>query len=221
MAYLEITDNGCGMDPVTISRIFDPFYTTKFTGRGLGMSVVHGIVRGHDGAVMVNSEPGQGTTITVYLPVSSSPSQSFPEKSDEPIDLNSEKHKTDNGPLSVLVVDDEPDVNGLICNILKKQGINTVSAFNGKQAVEMVNNHPDSFCLAIVDLTMPEMDGVETFRNLLQIRPNMRVIMASGYDADEIIKKFGAQSLPEHFLKKPFDYGSVTRLVDELISGLK
>lgn len=221
MAYLEVTDNGCGMDPVTISRIFDPFYTTKFTGRGLGMSVVHGIVRGHDGAVMVNSEPGQGTTITVYLPVSSSPSQSFPEKSDEPIDLNAEKHKTNNGPLSVLVVDDEPDVNGLICNILKKQGINTVSAFNGKQAVEMVNNHPDSFCLAIVDLTMPEMDGVETFRNLLQIRPNMRVIMASGYDADEIIKKFGAQSLPEHFLKKPFDYGNVTRLVDELISGLK
>ena len=221
MAYLEVMDNGCGMDPATISRMFDPFYTTKFTGRGLGMSVVHGIVRGHDGAVMVNSEPGQGTTVTVYLPVSSNPCQSSSGKSDEPTDLTGEKRNATNGPLSVLVVDDEPDVNGLICNILRKQGINTVSAFNGKQAVELLNNNPDSFGMAIVDLTMPEMDGVETFRNMVQIRPNIRVIMASGYDTDEIAKKFGAHNLPEHFLKKPFDYESVTKLVDELMAGLK
>ncbi len=219
MAYLEVLDNGCGMDSATISRIFDPFYTTKFTGRGLGMSVVHGIVRAHDGAIIVNSEPGQGTKITVYLPVSKNTHQSSLLQSPESSNSITLECQRVNGTILVLVVDDEPDVNELVCKMLTKQGVNTISAFDGKQAVEIFNSNPDSFCLVILDLTMPEMDGVETFKKIREIRSNIKVVMSSGYDADEVLKKFGAHNnLPDDFLKKPFNFESVSKVMAELAS---
>lgn len=220
MAYLEVRDNGCGMDSITIGRIFDPFYTTKFTGRGLGMSVVHGIVRGHDGAIIVDSEPGQGTRICVYLPVSGNTPKSSLQSAESSNSISPEC-QTVKGPTLVLVVDDEPDVNELVCKMLTKHDVNSISAFDGKQAVEIFNSNPDSFCLVILDLTMPEMDGVETFKKIKKIRPNIKVVVSSGYDADEVSKKFGDHNLPDNFLKKPFNFESVSRVIDELVSVVK
>ncbi len=210
MAYVEVTDNGCGMDPAIMDRIFDPFFTTKFTGRGLGMSVIHGIVRAHEGAIIVDSNEGSGTTIAVCLPVSGeiTPTTVMPSTP------NKDGNKADHFrfPHSVLIVDDEPAVNDLMRKILTSIGLNTVSAFNGKQALDIFSQNPDSFDIVIVDLTMPEMDGVETFKRISAIKHDIRVVMCSGYDEHAIIRKFDQDERPNAFLKKPYD--------NELLKGL-
>ena len=213
MVFIQVTDDGCGMDSTTIDRIFDPFFTTKFTGRGLGMSVIHGIVRGHDGAITVDSNLGSGTTITIYLPVSDDILESDESLKTPTTSKMMEKVCLQKESNSILVVDDEVEVNQLMIRILNKHGLNAIPAYNGKQALEIFEQTPESFCLVIVDLTMPEMDGVETFKRLKQIRPDINIILCSGYDEFEISPRFDKDLRPQAFLKKPFDYNTVRDLI--------
>lgn len=213
MVFIQVTDDGCGMDSTTIDRIFDPFFTTKFTGRGLGMSVIHGIVRGHDGAIIVDSNLGSGTTITIYLPVSDDILESDESLKTPTTSKMMEKVCLQKESNSILVVDDEVEVNQLMIRILNKHGVNAIPAYNGKQALEIFEQTPESFCLVIVDLTMPEMDGVETFKRLKQIRPDINFILCSGYDEFEISPRFDKDLRPQVFLKKPFDYNTVRDLI--------
>ena len=191
--YLEIADTGCGMDKGTLSRIFDPFFTTKFTGRGLGMAAVLGIVRGHKGAIKVYSEPNKGTSFKILLPASGKPAELFNHDS-----------LLDNwqGSGTVLLVDDEETVRGIGAEMLKELGFTTITANDGREAVEIFKATPD-IALVILDLTMPHLDGEQCFRELRQLKPDVKVIMSSGYNEQEVTRRFVGKGLAG-FIQKPY-----------------
>jgi two-component system cell cycle sensor histidine kinase/response regulator CckA len=219
MAYIKVIDDGCGMGAETINRIFDPFFTSKFTGRGLGMSVAHGIVKGHGGAITVQSEPGKGTTIAVYFPVSHETGNGRQETLTQPSVNGSQTDRvSESKKLSFLVVDDEQQVRELMVEILNLLGHKTFSAVDGKEAMEIFNNNPDIDIVAL-DLTMPEMDGVETFQRMIQIKPDVKVILCSGYSPEEIKVRFTKGCIPATFLKKPYGLSALKSAICQAIQS--
>lgn len=191
--YLEIADSGCGMDKTTMAKIFDPFFTTKFTGRGLGMAAVLGIVRGHKGAIKVYSEINRGTTFKILLPASSRPVELF----------NGTGHHDDwQGAGTVLLVDDEESVRGIGAEMLKELGFMVITAEDGREGVETFRNNP-GISFVILDLTMPHMDGEQCFRELRLLKPDVRVLMSSGYNEQEVTQKFVGKGLAG-FIQKPY-----------------
>ena len=171
---LTITDTGHGMDRATIDRIFEPFFTTKAPGEGtgLGLSVVHGIVRSHDGVIAVTSEPGHGTTFQIHFPVYEVRTPAF-GISAVPRPLG--------GHQRVLVVDDEPAVARSSARILERFGYGVTFHTDPTEALAAFREHPDAFDLVISDLTMPGLSGLELAREMLALRPGLPVILTSGY----------------------------------------
>jgi two-component system, cell cycle sensor histidine kinase and response regulator CckA len=181
------------MDDETQTKLFDPFFTTKFTGRGLGMAAVLGIVRGHKGAIKVYSELGKGTSFKILLPASSKPAKIF----------NHDNYKNDwKGEGKVLLVDDEETIRGIGREMLQEFGFTTITANNGREAVELFKQNPD-VAFVILDLTMPHMDGEQCFRELRQINSNVKVIMSSGFSEHEVTQKFAGKGLAG-FIQKPY-----------------
>ena len=190
-AQLRIQDTGCGMSAETVAQIFDPFYTTKDTGRGLGLAAVLGIVRSHGAALHVESVVGEGTTFDVYLPVS-----------DQPAD-RTESKPPPAGEGLVLVVDDEPVVREVAGQLLELLGYQTVLANGGRAAVELFRSRHREIDAVLLDLTMPELSGAETLGLLREIDPGARVVMMSGYPEPEVVTRAQASG-PVGFLQKPF-----------------
>jgi CheY-like chemotaxis protein len=194
--YLEINDNGCGMPPEVKARIFEPFYTTKFTGHGLGLAAVLGIVRSHNGAIKVYSEPGRGTTFKLLFPAIEDAAQPF----ENPVDEISAWR----GAGLALVVDDEETVRAVTARTLESLGFTPLTACDGAEGVRVFREHAGALRLVLLDLTMPHMDGEEAYREFYRINPDVPVVLMSGFTEKDTIDRFAGKRLAG-FIQKPFD----------------
>jgi CheY-like chemotaxis protein len=178
---LEVSDTGCGIAPEVLHRIFEPFYTTKFTGRGLGLAAVQGIVRSHEGLLDVVSQPGAGTSVRVWLPVSERPARS-PAGAFEP--PTSERG-------TVLIIEDEAAVRDVLARLVERLGYTPVLASDGAAGMEVLRRGLPMARAVLVDVTMPGMNGVEVARAISRTQPDVPVILMSGYSADEVTMRYG------------------------------
>jgi CheY-like chemotaxis protein len=193
--YLEVIDTGCGMAPETLDRIFEPFYTTKFTGRGLGLSALMGIVRGHKGALSVRSQASRGTSFKVYFPAQ-------PEELLAASGVQGVEVAAPSGGL-ILVVDDDETVRAVARQTLEMKGFEVMEARDGRFGVEAVTAHGSEIALVLLDMTMPHMGGHAAFRAMRDIQPGLRVILSSGYSEAEALDRFEGQGL-NGFIQKPY-----------------
>ncbi len=196
--FLEVEDEGCGMAPETIEQMFDPFFSTRFTGRGLGLSSVAGIVRANRGAVAVSSKPGEGAVVQVLFPAAGAPIRPVEPAAGEPdpdIPIQG----------AVLLAEDEEKVRNTCKAMLERIGFHVFAAADGAEAVEIFRVYDKEIVCVLCDLTMPRMNGWETLRAIDEIRPGAPVILASGYEEEEVMSG-DHPVLPRAFLHKPYQW---------------
>jgi len=221
---LEVSDTGCGIPSDRISRIFDPFYSTKFSGRGLGLPVVLGIVRGHRGIIHLYSEPGTGTTFKILFPRVADTGDIPPgsrylqvtEPSSE--EETSEKESVDErARAKVLVADDELPVRQVMREVLERSGFSVTEAQDGAEAVAIFRQDPQQWKAIILDLTMPRLNGREAFDQIREIRQDIPVVIASGFAAQDIDLQFRDHP-PSAFLQKPFRARDLSSLLKRVLT---
>lgn len=207
---LEVRDSGCGMDEAVQQKLFDPFFTTKFTGRGLGMSVVQGVVRGHKGAIVVSSQPHRGTAVSILFPITEAkpalapllpPNMATPG----PIALSG----------TVLVAEDEATLRLLIERILKRMGLRVLTAEDGVEAIELFQKNADDITFVILDFTMPKLDGIKTLEALRAIKPNVTAVLTSGYDVENTQHRYVQEGFVA-FIRKPFQVETLMNVVRQI-----
>jgi PAS domain S-box-containing protein len=207
LVYLEVSDSGAGMTPDTLRRIFDPFFSTKFAGRGLGLAAVMGIVRNHQGFMRIRTEPGAGTTFRVLFPAAEEPRR----KLDNPTPDQSDWH----GSGMALVVDDEAGVRDVAARMLEEIGFEALTAVDGQDVLDMVQRWRDRVSVVLLDLSMPRLGGQETARRLREIRPDLPIVIMSGYTSQTVDAQFDLRgSGTTIFLQKPF-------LAEDLVNALR
>ena len=208
---LKISDDGCGMSAETQAKIFDPFFSTKFTGRGLGLAAVIGIMRGHHGALAVQSELGRGTTFELLFPLANGTGEKPPA-----VDLPSRPAWRGHG--TVLVVDDEEPIRRMGARMLQSLGFETVAVADGREAVAAFRENPRKFTLVLLDLTMPNMDGEQAFTEMRLLKSDVRVILMSGFNRQESVARFTGRGLAS-FLQKPFGLETLRETLRVVLGG--
>jgi len=206
--FISVSDTGAGMDDTTKARLFEPFYTTKFTGRGLGLAAVLGILRSHHGAIRVDSAVGRGTTMRILLPPA--PAATLPAAPPADQAGTHEDSRRDAAPQRaawrgtgcVLVVDDEEMVRDVLRSVLEYAGFVVLTAPDGPAALELYRQRRAEIVAVLLDLTMPRLSGEETFRQLQHIDPGVKVILTSGYTEQDATQPFAGRGLAG-FVRKP------------------
>ena len=195
-AFVEVEDDGCGMDAETLAKIFDPFFSTKFTGRGLGLAAVLGIVRGHNGSIQLTSTPQQGTCFKVFFP-------SVPAAPDDGAEAG-QPHHQQRGEGTVLIVEDEAGVRTLARRMLESAGFTVLEAADGLEGLDQLKRNREKVALVLLDLMMPRLDGAEMLQELRRREPQLPVLVMSGYSEEDMIARC-AGLFANGFVQKPFD----------------
>ncbi|MCY3020707.1 MAG: response regulator [Planctomycetota bacterium] len=207
--YVEVEDTGCGMDSATQARVFDPFFSTKFTGRGLGLPTVLGIVRAHEGTILLRSRPGSGTTFTVFLPAHSACAAK----------------ESRGGPPAqrtgvILVVDDEEGIRTLAQALLENEGYSVLTAADGDAALDTLRQHDGSISAVVLDVIMPRMNGEQVLREIRDMKPDLPVLVMSGYSEEVLSPRFEGMGAVS-FLGKPFSGAVLCSRLGELLGNAK
>jgi len=202
---LEVTDTGCGMDDETMQRIFEPFFTTKFTGRGLGMSAVLGIIMSHNGSLQLFSRPGQGTTFKIYLPVL------INDSAEESLDLTvSSEPWTGSG--TILLVEDEELIREIAKDMLQMLGFTVIDALNGQEALDLYKKSAESVVCVVTDLGMPVMDGYNLFSELKKLKPNLPIVVSSGFGESVVTTRIALEAIAG-LVSKPYSFDKLREVM--------
>ena len=204
-AFVEVEDSGPGMDAQTKARIFDPFFSTRFLGRGLGLSVVDGIVRAHHGVICVRSAPGRGTSVRLLFPFRQAP----PEVASVAADPTPAGN-------TILVVDDEVSIRRLAKRVLEMQGFRVLLASNGAEGVDRLRQSSAEILAVLLDTTMPRMGSTEAFVLMRQFRPDVPILLSSGYSEERATGSLGTQELVS-FIQKPYSPRDLAKKLRSLL----
>jgi signal transduction histidine kinase len=208
---VTVADTGTGMDSATLARIFEPFFTTKERGKGtgLGLSTVFGIIQHSGGAIDVRSRPGEGTTFDIYLPRIDAPATTDDRSVEPLLRVGSE---------TILLVEDEEPVRTMVKTVLERRGYHVIAAGDGKSAINASEQYHGPIHMLLTDVIMPRMSGPDLARELVQSRPEMRVLFVSGYTDDSVLRH-GIEEGDVHFLQKPITPATLTRRLRELLDA--
>jgi two-component system, cell cycle sensor histidine kinase and response regulator CckA len=209
---LAVSDTGIGMSPETLAHIFEPFYTTKEPGKGtgLGLSTVYGVVKASGGYVWVYSEPGQGTTFKIYLPRVDQPAQ--------PLSSESRPSGIQRGTETILLVEDDPQLNQLATSVLAHCGYKVLAAANPEEGLAVCRTHPHEIHLLVTDVVMPKMNGRQLAEEVARIRPSVKLLYVSGYTSNAIVH-YGVLDAGLWFLPKPFSLAALVTKVREVLDA--
>ena len=209
---LAVSDTGCGMTPDVVKRVFEPFFTTKPAGKGtgLGLAMVYGFVKQSNGHVKVYSEPGEGTSVKIYLPRAIAPATV--QRAVAPLDLP-------RGQATLLVVEDDPEVREIAASILRELGYHILEASDGEQALHVFGAHAAEVDMLLVDVVLPgKLRGREIAERITAMRPSVRVLYMSGYTENAIVHH-GRLDEGVHLLGKPFKRDQLARKVADVLGA--
>ncbi|MBN2078079.1 MAG: PAS domain S-box protein [Spirochaetes bacterium] len=209
-ALLSIADTGCGMDGETLEHVFEPFFTTRETGTGLGLATVYGIVRQHNGFIWASSTPGRGSTFRIYLPLT----DGEPTRADSTIPRHPGIHAGE----TILVVEDEESVRALAAKILKRLGYRILMARDGEEALEIIGRFTGDIHCILTDVIMPKIDGGRLYREVSAMRGDIKVVFMSGY-THEVIARRGVMEEGVQFIQKPFTFQILADKIREVLDS--
>ncbi len=209
-ACLEITDDGKGMDEETRKRVFEPFFSTKFEGRGLGMAAVYGTIKNHDGWISVDSEVDKGTIVKIYLPVVQAPVK-------EEVKPES-RRKLVKGTGTILIIDDEEAIRDVTRKMLERMGYTVLEAKTGQEAINLVKTFDGDIDIAMLDILMPDMNGNEIYPYIKEARPDLKVLIFSGYSIDGPAREI-LNAGAEDFIQKPFMMADLSEKLKKILGG--